>query len=67
MLALTLEEKKMPFLGASFMTFFNQLMEAVSQVLPQTEYAPVLAVPMVCCSPDSSPPCTDLPLYCQSL
>lgn len=32
MLALTLEKKKMAFLGASFMTFFNQLMEAVSQV-----------------------------------
>ena len=32
MLALTLEEKNMVFLGASFMTSFNQLLEAVSQV-----------------------------------
>ena len=44
MLALTLEEKKMPFLGASFMTFFNQLMEAVSQV-----WSPDRIYPGACC------------------
>lgn len=49
MLALTLEEKNMVFLEASFMTFFNQLMEAVSQQLPR-QYTAAPATPGVCCA-----------------